>query len=117
MTEFQKYIIKNHPDPDSLLMAGDKFEQMCRLATKFAEQQVKKLTMPDVKGSLNCWVKDTVENEKILVRESENGLKYLIFDDDSISYARIGNKIGEHETIHFNETNGKTILEAFTNDN
>jgi hypothetical protein len=69
-----------------------------------------------VSGSLNCWVKDTAENEKILVRESENGLKYLIFDDDSISYARVGKKIGEHETIHFNGKNGKSILEAFSND-
>ena len=77
---------------------------------------VKKLNIVDVSGSLNCWVKDTTENEKILVRESENGLKYLIFDDDSISYARVGKKIGEHETIHFNEKNGKSILEAFSND-
>lgn len=69
-----------------------------------------------VSGSLNCWVKDTVENEKILVRECENGLKYLIFDDESISYGRVGKKIGEYETIHFDGTNGKSILEAFSND-
>lgn len=68
-----------------------------------------------VNGSLNCWVKDTVENEKILVRESENGLKYLIFDDECISYGRVGKKIGEYETIHFDGTNGKSILEAFSN--
>jgi len=75
------------------------------------------LPIDSVVNLLNCWVKDTVEEEKILVRESENGLKYLIFDDESISYARVGKKIGEHETIHFDETNGKNILEAFINDN
>lgn len=67
-------------------------------------------------GSLICWVKDTAENEKILIRESKNGLKYLIFDDDSISYAKLGKKIGEYEIIHFDETNGKSILAEFSND-
>jgi len=41
MTEFQKYILKNHPDPDSLLEIEDKFEQMCRLATNFSKHQIK----------------------------------------------------------------------------
>lgn len=50
MTEFQRYILENHPDPDSLLEIGDKFEQMCRLAEGYAQKQVKKLNIDIVVG-------------------------------------------------------------------
>ena len=69
-----------------------------------------------VSGSLLCWVKDTVEGEKILIRESQNGLKYLIFDDELISYGRVGKKIGDSETIHFDGTNGLSVIRAWSND-
>ena len=37
MEGFEKYIIDNHPDPDSLLKIGySEFEQMCSLAEKYA---------------------------------------------------------------------------------
>ena len=40
MVEFKKYILENHPDPDTLLVLdNDVFEQMCRLATDFAQDQ------------------------------------------------------------------------------
>ncbi|MCC7514592.1 MAG: hypothetical protein IT212_07850 [Bacteroidia bacterium] len=69
-----------------------------------------------VSGALPCWVKDSADNEKILVRESKNGLKYLIFDDELISYGRVGNDIGDYEAIHFDGTNGKSIISAWSND-
>jgi len=80
------------------------------------EAQTLLLGLLGVSGSLLCWIKDTVENEKVLVRESKNGLKYLIFDDEVISYGRVGDKIGEYETIHFDGTNGMTIISAWSND-
>jgi len=40
MTEFEKYILENHPDPDILTIDLRVFDQMCRLATKFAEHKV-----------------------------------------------------------------------------
>jgi|LauGreDrversion4_2_1035121.scaffolds.fasta_scaffold10335_16 hypothetical protein len=76
----------------------------------------KALSQDAVSGALLCYVKDTIENEKTLIRESKNGLKYLIFDNDSISYARVGINIGEYETIHFDGTNGKIILDSWCND-
>ena len=76
----------------------------------------KALSQIDVSGALLCYVKDTIESEKTLIRDSKHGLKYLVFDNDTISYARVGVNIGEYETIHFDGTNGKLILESWCND-
>ena len=41
MTEFKKFIVERHPDPDTLFVLDDDvFEQMCKLATDFAVQKV-----------------------------------------------------------------------------
>jgi len=41
MTEFEQYILNNHPDPDTLLVLdSDVFKQMCKLATEYAKEQV-----------------------------------------------------------------------------
>ena len=74
------------------------------------EAQNQALPQAAVSGSLLCWLKDSAEDEKVLVRESKNGLKYLIFDNETISYGRVGENIGEYDVIHFNGTNGKSIL-------
>lgn len=37
--DFKQYVLKNHPDPDSLLL--DNFEQMCLLAERYAESKVR----------------------------------------------------------------------------
>jgi uncharacterized membrane protein YvbJ len=80
------------------------------------EDKDKALSQIAVSGALLCYVKDTIESEKTLIRDSKNGLKYLIFDNDTISYARVGINIGEYETVHFDGTNGKLILELWGND-
>ena len=41
MTEFQKYILINHPDPDSLIGTVHAFDQICRLAESYALSKVK----------------------------------------------------------------------------
>ena len=42
MTEFKQFIVERHPDPDTLfVLENDVFEQMCKLATEFAEKTVK----------------------------------------------------------------------------
>lgn len=80
------------------------------------KEETKALSQVAVSGALLCYTKDTIENEKTLIRDSKNGLKYLIFDNDTISYARVGINMGEYETIHFDGTNGKLILESWCND-
>lgn len=67
-------------------------------------------------NKLECYFKITQENEKTLIRESINGKKYLIFDKDSISYARVGHKIGEYETIEYDGSNGDLILMEWIKD-
>ena len=83
---------------------------------KFMENDLKELFDVNSDGPILCQLKDTSEDEKVLIRESINGLKYLIFDNDSISFARTGNEIGVYETIHFDGSNGKMILESWVND-
>ena len=43
MTEFQKYILKNHPDPDGLVGNIDVFDQMCRLAESYRSESTLKI--------------------------------------------------------------------------
>lgn len=68
------------------------------------------------KDNIHCTFKKSVEDENILVRSTVNGLKYLIFDNECISYARVGNKIGEYETIHFDGSNGNSLIENWTDE-
>jgi hypothetical protein len=67
-------------------------------------------------GLLRCWLKDSADGEKILVRESKNGFKYLIFDNETVSYCRVGKNVGEYNTVCYDGKNGKSILEAWGND-
>ena len=95
------------------MITEEKYLEAKKVIETYESEQLNKHA---VSGSLQCVLKDTIENEKILVRESKNGLKYLIFDDELISYARVGNEIGVYETIHFNGTNGKAIISSWCND-
>ena len=55
MTEFQKYILLNHPDPDSLIGTVNAFDQICRLAESYALSKVKKHdVLADVSGSFTA---------------------------------------------------------------
>ena len=65
--------------------------------------------------SLNITIKHTVENEITLVHKDKDGLHYLVFDNELISYGHVGNKIGEYSSLHFNGENGLEIINCFLN--
>jgi len=97
MKEFEKYILENHPDPDSVLIDNlHRWDEICLLAENYAKDKVK-LNLPLVMPELLCLSKNKYQNITV-------GKKYKTlfeFDDIYFIYDDKGEKISLTIDDHF----------------
>lgn len=62
---------------------------------------------------LECYGSTAMDGEKLLTRQTDKGIKHLIFDNEMICYGFIGKTPGDYESIFYDGTNGKLIMEKF----
>jgi len=67
---FKKYILKNHPDPDTLVSDIKVFDQMCRLAENYAESKSNEVIIKEQQQKIEQLEKE-VESIRIITDNSK----------------------------------------------